>query len=80
MGKDLSTLARIHSVTAAGGTSEMGTGGRGSGLSRVWRVWHLCRGAKDGLGLQASHGPRDAAHDQAAVDALPCSGVRGGSG
>jgi hypothetical protein len=32
-------------------------------------VAHLCRGVEDGLGLQASCGPQDAAHDQAAVEA-----------
>jgi hypothetical protein len=56
-------------MTAAGGTSEEGTVRWGSRGWRVWRVAHLYRGVEDGLSLKAYRAVRDAAHDQAAVDA-----------
>lgn len=63
----MSTLARICSVTAAGGTSEVGTGGWGSGGWRVWRVWHTsAEGSR--MGWDSRH--------RAALEMLPITRQR----
>jgi hypothetical protein len=54
------------------------------GMEGLEGVAHHCRGVEDGLSLKASRGPRDAAHDQAAVDAggpaMVFGAVRGSRG